>query len=322
MRILLVKTSSLGDVIHNLPVVSDIHQHLPLAIIDWCVEEGFADIPQLHPRVAQIVPVAFRRWRKNLLGQSTWREIATFREQLKAQEYDWVIDTQGLVKSALITWMAKGKRAGYSADAAREPMAARAYDAPFFVPKTLHAIERNRRLAAATLGYSITPELNYGISAVHFSADWLLVDKPYVVLLTATSRDDKLWPEDHWVRLGQQLQQAGLQAILPGGSDRELTRAQRIAVAIPNAIAAPRLNIADLAGLLGGAKAVVGVDTGLSHLAAALGKTTIALYTATDPGLTGVLGGAGNGKFRNLGGKNIVPTVDEVLQTGQALGAW
>jgi heptosyltransferase-1 len=322
MHILLVKTSSLGDVIHNLPVVSDIRQHLPSATIDWCVEEGFADIPKLHPGVGQIIPVAFRRWRKNLLSQRTWREIGNFREQLKAHQYDWVIDTQGLVKSALITWMAKGKRAGYSADAAREPMAARAYDAQFFVPKTLHAIERNRRLVAATLGYSITPELNYGITAANFSADWLPVGQPYAVLLTATSRDDKLWPEDHWIRLGQQLQQAGLLAILPGGSDRELTRAQRVAKAIPNAIAAPRLTIAELAGLLAGAQAVVGVDTGLSHLAAALGKTTIALYTATDPGLTGVLGGVGNGRFRNLGGKDNVPTVDDVIQTGQALGAW
>ena len=319
MRILLVKTSSLGDVIHNLPVVSDIRQHLPDAKIDWCVEESCADIPRLHPAVDTIIPVALRRWRKRLFNRQTWQEIGTFRHQLQTQTYDWVIDSQGLVKSALITRLANGNSAGYTADTAREPFAARAFVANFFVPISLHAVERNRRLVSAVLGYSVSPELDYGITAPPLDNKTFAAAMPYVVFLSATSRDDKLWPEMHWIELGKQLYTAGLKIILPSGSPRERERAERIAAQIPEAIAAPALNIMSLASLLSCAQAVVGVDTGLTHLAAALKKPTIALYTATDPGLTGVVS---SGRFRNLGNKNCSPNVDEALSTGQALAAW
>lgn len=318
MRILLVKTSSLGDVIHNLPVVSDIRQHRPDITIDWCVEESFADIPRLHPGVETVIPVAIRRWRKQLFKATTWQEIATCKQQLQAQPYDLILDTQGLLKSALISRLAQGSIAGHNADSAREPLASHFYDTGYFVPKTLHAVERNRRLAAAALGYTTGPELNYGIQAPALDAPWL-GSAPYVVLLTATSRDDKLWPEANWTDLGRQLHTQGLRAVLPAGKPAERERAQRIAATIPDATAAPPLQIPALASLLGGAQAVVGVDTGLTHLAAALRVPTLALYTSTDPGLTGVLG---SGRFRNLGGKAQCPSSDEVFTTGQALGAW
>ena len=164
MRILLVKTSSLGDVIHNLPVVTDLRTHFPGASIDWVVEEGFADIARLHPGVARVIPVALRRWRKSLLAPATWQEMGAFRTTLKEQSYDLVIDTQGLVKSALITRMARGKRCGYAATAAREPLAARFYDATFEVAKDLHAVLRNRQLAALAAGYEATTAPDYGIA--------------------------------------------------------------------------------------------------------------------------------------------------------------
>lgn len=310
MRILLVKTSSLGDVIHNLPVVSDIRRQIPDATVDWCVEESFAAIPRLHPGVAGVVPVAVRRWRKGLFKAATWREIGAFQSAMRAVCYDAVIDTQGLLKSALIASRAQGPLYGYAADSARESLAARFYDAGFTVPRQAHAVVRNRMLAADALGYVPEGEPEYGIAAPVARFDWL-PPMHYVVFLSATSRDDKLWPESQWTMLGRQLQALGYRAVLPGGSLVERERARRLAAAIPDAIAAPPLSIGELAALIAGAQAVVGVDTGLSHLAVALKTPTVALYTATDPGLTGVLG---SGYFRNLGGRAQLPSSAAVLE--------
>jgi heptosyltransferase-1 len=313
MRILIVKTSSLGDVIHNLPVVSDILRHFPDAVIDWVVEESFAAIPRLHPRVEEVIPVALRRWRKNLFSSATWAEIGTFRHQLRAQNYDMVLDTQGLLKSALITAQAHGVKCGYDADSAREPIAARFYERRYTVSKSTHAVTRNRQLAAAALGYVADSPPDFGIPAPTTNAAWL-PRKPYAVLLTATSRDDKLWPEKLWLELGQQLSDKGLVSIFPGGSSTERERAVRLASTLPEAIAAPPMALPELASLLAGARAVVGVDTGLSHLAVALNVPTVAIYTATDPGLTGVFG---CGFHKNLGGKSQVPSVQSVLEALQ-----
>lgn len=309
MRILIVKTSSLGDVIHNLPVISDIRRHFPQAQIDWCVEESFSAIPRLHPGVGRVIPVAVRRWRKKLLQAATWREMAEFRRQLASETYDAIIDTQGLLKSALIASRAKGPRLGYAADAAREPAAARWYNRHFHVSRDLHAVIRNRRLVAAALGYQIEGEPDYGIETPPASFSWL-PHRPYAVFLTATSRDDKLWPEANWLALGRSLNSQGFSAVLPGGSALERERAARLAAAIPGALAAPPMSIPELASLLSGARAAVGVDTGLTHLAVALKTPTVAIYTATDPGLTGVLGA---GFHRNLGGKAQTPSADAVL---------
>ncbi len=316
MRILLVKTSSLGDVIHNLPVAADLARQFPGIEIDWCVEESFADIPRLSPVVRETIPVAVRRWRKRLFSGATWREIGTLRRRLAGGGYDAVLDTQGLLKSALIAAQAAGRRLGHDRDSAREPIAARFYDETFAVPRELHAVERNRRLAAAAFGYALPPTLDYGIAAPAFAAPWLL-ENPLAVLLTATSRDDKLWPEADWIALGQELVKRGLTPILPAGNATERARAARIAAAIPGAVAAPPLSIRELAGVLGRAQLAVGVDTGLAHLAAALQVPTVALYTATEPALTGV---AGAGFARNLGGTGRSPAVGEVLTvTDEAL---
>ena len=309
MRILLVKTSSLGDVIHNLPVVSDIQRHFPAAAVDWCVEESFASIPRLHPGVGQIIPVAIRRWRKRLFQAATWREIGTARATLQQTAYDVVIDTQGLLKSALIARQAAGPVSGYAAASAREPLAAWFYERHFKVATAAHAVVRNRELAAAALGYELLGDADYGITAAPADFAWL-PSQPYVVFLTATSRDDKLWPETHWLALGQRLHALGYAAVLPGGSLVERERAARLSAGIPDSVAAPSLSIPQLAALLAGGRAAVGVDTGLTHLAVALKIPTIALYTATDPGLTGVLGA---GFYRNLGGKAQIPSPEAVL---------
>jgi heptosyltransferase-1 len=309
MRILLVKTSSLGDVIHNLPVVSDLRHAFPEAQIDWCVEEAFADIPRLHPAIDNVIAVAVRRWRRTLGQRATWREIGEFRQRLRRTPYDAVIDTQGLCKSGLIARQARGRRYGYAAEAAREALAARFYDETFVIPRNVHAVERNRWLAAAALNYPVDLPLDYGIKAPAVELPWLAAER-HALLLTATSRDDKLWDEANWIVVARELTARGLTPVLPSGSALERQRADRIAGAVPGAIVAPPLGLHELAGLMGRARLAIGVDTGLVHLATALRVPTIALYMASDPALTGVYG---SGFFRNLGARGRAPTTAEVL---------
>lgn len=308
-RILLVKTSSLGDVVHNLPVVTDLRRQFQAAHIDWLVEEGFADIPRLHPAVNAVIPVAVRRWRKQLLNPATWREIGQLRQTLQVGHYDLVIDTQGLLKSAVLARWAGGQLHGYSTKCVREPLAARFYAVRHDVPIDLHAVERNRRLVAASCGYALANGVDYGVAAPAISVP-LPFSAPYVVLLTATSRSDKLWPEAHWISLGRTLATLGLRAVLPAGSTEERARAARIAVAI-DGYAPPALGIAGLARLLADARGVIGVDTGLTHLGAALGRPTIALFCASSPGLTGVLASQ---PVANLGSPGHAPMPMDVLQ--------
>jgi heptosyltransferase I len=307
-NILLIKTSSLGDVVHNLPVATDLAAHFPGVKIDWVVEESFADIPALHPAVNRIIPVALRRWRNNILQKSTWREIAAFKKNLQLENYDAVLDTQGLIKSALITRWARGKKCGYDFSSAREPLASLVYDQKYFIEKQLHAVERNRKLSRQAFDYNDNSIVNYGIAAPPLKANWLVSGK-YVVLLHATSRTDKEWPEASWLALGKQLHERGIFCVLPWGNEAEKNRAARLAAEMPDAIAAPKLSIKQAAGLIAGAEMVVGVDTGLTHLAAALNQPVVAIFCATSPGLTGVFG---NPRAINLGDAGRAPSVEQV----------
>jgi len=316
MHILLVKTSSLGDVVHNLPVVSDLRAVFPEARIDWCVEEAFADIPRLHPQVASVIPVAIRRWRKSLGKARTWREIAAFRSAIRQTAYDAVLDTQGLLKSALIVRLTQGRRLGYASEVARESLAARFYDETFVIPPNAHAVVRNRWLSAAAFDYPVDLSLDYGIVAPAIDLPWL-TGKRHAVLMTATSRDDKLWDDESWILVAQALVNRGLTPVLPSGSAIERQRAERIAANVPGALVAPSMSLRELAALIGRAALAIGVDTGLIHLAAALRVPTLALYVATDPALTGVYG---SGFVRNLGAPGKPPqAADVMLAVDQAL---
>jgi heptosyltransferase-1 len=314
-RILLVKTSSLGDVIHNLPVVNDILQHAQQAHIDWLVDESFADIPRLHPGVSNVITLAFRRWRKELFSQNTWQEITGFKQLIRQNQYDAIIDTQGLLKSALPMRYALGTKHGYDKHSIREPLASNFYDKTYAISYQQHAVTRNRTLCALSLGYEIpTDAPDYGLPtermAIHPHTSDLQSD--YMIALHGTSRDSKLWPVAHWVELGKQLALQNLNMVLPWASDAEHARATIISKQLSNAIVLPKLGITALAGVIANAKAAVGVDTGLSHLAAALNIPTIAIYTDTNPALTGVM----EGKLApaiNLGGIHQTPTVEDVL---------
>ena len=318
-RILLIKTSSLGDVVHNLPVVADIRAHLPQARIDWVVEESFAAVPQLHAGVERVIPVAVRRWRRTLNERSTWREIGQLRKTLGATSYDAVIDSQGLLKSALIGLFAHGRRHGHDWSSAREPLASLFYDRKHPIPRGRHAVVRNRELAAAALDYRLPATLpDYGIASSAAPTQLGNLPDDYVVGLHASSRASKLWPTAYWVTLGHYLAAHGIGLLLPWHSPAEHERAQDIARQVASAVVLPRLPLDAIAAVLGQARGAVGVDTGLTHLAVALGIPTVALYTDTDPALTGVYAGA-TAPAINLGGKSRPPSPQDTIAALQPL---
>jgi heptosyltransferase-1 len=315
LRILLVKTSSLGDVVHNLPVVNDIHEHFPGAHIDWVAETSFAAIPRMHAGVREVIPAAIRRWRRGLLHADTRHELKTFFNQLREHDYDAIIDTQGLLKSAIVTRAARGPRFGLDWKSSREPLRL-FYDRTFRVPWGQHAVVRNRSLAAQALGYALPERTIYGISAPQRNFSWLPAAR-YAVLLHATSADRKLWPEPHWVEIYNCLILNNIISVLPWGNAAERARSERLAAMMPHAVVAPALALDDIAALLAQAQAVVGVDTGLTHLAAALNVPTVGIYCATDPAATGIHACP---RAINLGGIGAPPAAQSVIAALAQLG--
>ena len=312
MRILIIKTSSMGDVIHCLPVIVDVHAHLPEARIDWVVEDSFADIPRMHAGINQIIPVSIRRWRKHLFSKKTWDEISAFKHSLAT--YDAVIDCQGLSKSALIGCLTKGARHGFDWHSGRDPFASIFYAKKHAVSLKQDAVARNRELVAHALSYA-KPDTapNYGISS-HLPKSHIDISSHdiYVLALHGTSRDSKLWPTANWITLGKALAEKNLTLTLPWASDAEFARANEIASGLKNAKVLPKLGLAQLAPIIAQAQAAVGVDTGLTHLAAALSIPTIAIYTDSNPALNGVIAGS-QARAINLGNIGETPTVKEVL---------
>jgi heptosyltransferase I len=310
----------MGDVIHNFPVVTDLVRALPDIEIDWIAEAPYAELVALHPGVRRVIPLHLRALKQRWYSPAAWRTLLGDRAALKQNQYDAVIDTQGLVKSALIArWGANAQAPaaapiiGYSDSTAREPFAARFYQRTFDVPRAQHAVARNRALAAAAFGYIPNTEVDYGISAPRNPA-WLPANQPYAVLLHATSRTDKQWPHAHWLALAKAFTAREIHVVLPWGNAAERQTSEALAAAIPMSAVPPAISIAAAASLLAGASHVVGVDTGLAHLAVALRRPTVGIYVTTLPALTGLCGGL---NAVNLGGgtpqQPNVPTVAEVI---------
>ncbi|WP_426415751.1 lipopolysaccharide heptosyltransferase I [Aestuariirhabdus sp. LZHN29] len=291
MRILLVKTSSMGDVIHALPALTDAQERFPFLRVDWVVEEGFAEIPSWHPMVDRVIPVSIRRWRKQPLRSIFSGQVKAFRNEIARERYDAVIDAQGLLKSAWITRQARGVTFGYDRNSIREPLASCCYRRRLGVPRDQHAVERIRQLFAQALDYPL-PETrgDFGLQRDRFMPEVVKAEKPYVVFLHGTTRDDKHWPEPYWQTLCGMLAHRGYEIRLPWGNERERARAEAIARISPAATVLPKLNIAGVAAQLAGACGAVAVDTGLGHLAAALAVPTVSLYGPTSPGLIGAYG--------------------------------
>lgn len=274
---LLVKMSSLGDVVHALPAVSDAAAQG--WTFDWVVEEAFADIPALHPAVKQVLPIAWRRWRKSLLTSRA--EMRGFKQALQAQEYSVIIDSQGLLKSAAVAGLAQGPTIGFSLRTARESWSAFAYRQRVLVPQQQHAIVRQRQLFAAALGYPLPSSPALGVDRTREPVR-------QVFLLHGTTWASKHWPDMMWAELIRLVKADGYEAMVTWGDDNERARAEHLAQF--GATVLPRVSIAELADRLSASALVVTVDSGLGHLSAALGVPTIGLYGATDGELTGCHG--------------------------------
>ena len=306
-RVLFVKLSSLGDVIHHLPAVTDLLQHRPGMRVAWAVEEAYAELVRLHPGVAEVIPVGLRGLKRNPFDGAQWKRAGETRRALARGAWDYVIDTQGLIKSAVVTQAARGVSFGMDRKSARERSAARFYDVKIPVPRDRHAVERNRELVASVFGYRIDTPARYGLVAPPAPPVWAPTG-PYAVMLHAASRPQKRWPEERWIALAALLADCGYSAVYPGGNEAERKDAARLAAASPQGMAAPAMGLAEAAALIGNAALVAGVDTGLTHLAVALARPTVGIYTATRPELTGLHGNEGV----NLGGPGNVPTVEAV----------
>jgi heptosyltransferase I len=312
-RHLIVKLSSLGDVIHALPIVADIAHCRPDIVLDWVTEAPYVELLTLHSGLRQIFGVSLRQLKRQPFSIANWRTLMAQRRAIRQTEYAGVLDCQGLLKSAWVANWSAAPGAGLGPMTIREPQAARFYNQCFEVSRDLHAVTRNRQLAAAAFGYALTnvDAPNYGL-VVSPSQNF---NHPYVVFLHATSRYDKCWPEKNWIALGNALQQQGLNIVLPWGNEDERTRSQRIAVSIVNAVVPNKMSLNVAASLLQGANGVVGVDTGLAHLAVALGRPTVGLYLSTQPALTGLF--PESPQVVNLGGGSR--TTPAVLDIGLVL---
>ncbi len=287
MKVLIIKTSSLGDLIHTLPAVTDAAAAIPGLRFDWVAEETFAEVPTWHPAVDRAIPVAIRRWRKAWIRSWRTGEIKAFRRDLRQRDYDLVIDAQGLYKSALLAQMARGVPVGLDADSAREPGAARFYQRGIRVARDQHAIERVRSLFAQALGYAKPEgEPDYGIPKMPQTNP----DKPYLLFLHGTTWITKLWPVEYWVELTKIAAAKGFQVLLPWGGEEERRRAEQIIKRSDHGELLPKLSLSEMKDRLAGAAGVVGVDSGLAHLAAALSVPAVTLYGPTKTDLTGAVG--------------------------------
>ena len=318
MKILLVRLSSMGDLIHTLPALTDLARHRPDVQLDWLCEAAFADIARLHPFTAKVLPMRWRQWRKQLLKKESFKEAFTALDELcgtlRAARYDWVLDSQGLLKSAAFARLAGAPVYGLDKNSAREPLATWAYHRRFAVETGRDAVWRNRTLFAQAFAYSFEGEADFGVSGdTGFRLPEMV--QPYGVVLHAASRADKHWQADAWRELMQRWhQEQGLPLWLPWGSDAERERAEQLAQGLDFVRVCPSLSLAQAADVLRGATAVVGVDTGLLHLADAVGVPVVGIYTASHPHKTGLQPSA---RACAVGAMGQIPTVDEVYQALQ-----
>jgi heptosyltransferase-1 len=290
-----------------MPAVTDVRARFPEARLTWVVDELYAPLARLHPAVDEIVPIAVRRWRKRLFELPTWNEVREATSKLRSRRYDVVIDTQGLVRTALMTKLIDGASHGYDADSIREPFAARFYENTHSVSWDLHVIARNRTLTGRALGYEPEGAPDYGFDRNFFAAKSA---KPYAIVFHATAKQNKEWPEERWSEIGRALAARGLEVVLPWGNDVERARSQRMAAAIPNAAVPEKKPILEVGKLIAGAQLVAGVDTGFLHIAAALGVPAIAIFTIVKSHTAMPMG---PGPVEMVGAENGLPEVADVL---------
>jgi heptosyltransferase-1 len=315
LKILLVRVSSMGDVLHNMPVVNDLLRHAPDAQIDWVVEEAYAHLVALHPGVRKIIPFALRRWRKSLLSRATRREMAQFYTDLRAEQYDIVLDTQGLLKTGIIMGLAKlaphGKKVGLAngTEGSGYEAASRIFHTDSLpVDIHTHAVLRGRLVAAHACGYSVNTPASFGLRVLDRQPSWL-PDTPFATFFHGTAGASKKWPRANWSQIARSLAEKNLAILLPWGSEQEKIEAEQMAASMPNAKVLPKLSMQDAIILAQRATLAIGVDTGLTHIAAAYETPTIEIYCDSPRWKTE---GNWSAKIINLGDKGQAASVAAV----------
>ena len=289
-----MKVSSLGDVIHTLPAVTDAKRANRRLQFDWVVEENFVEIPAWHPAVDRVIPVAFRRWRKDVFATLRNGEFAAFKKDLKREHYDLVIDAQGLIKSGFISRLSKGLTIGLSDSTIKEPMATLFYNKVFSVPRDEHAVQRVRELFSRALNYPLVAEdlaqIDYGLDYERIGLAHKTSLSSTLLFLHGTTWHSKHWPVPFWRELALLATRRGYSVRLPWGNAAERERAQAIAENISGVAVLERHTLTGMARQIALADGIVAVDTGLGHLAAALAVPAVSLYGPTNPGLSGTFG--------------------------------
>jgi heptosyltransferase-1 len=319
LNILLVRVSSLGDVLHNLPMVADILRHHPDAKIDWVVEEGYVSLVRLNPHVRTIIPFALRRWRKTLSAAGTRAEIKTFFRTLRRQQYDYVFDTQGLLKTGIIMGAARGTHkvglANGSEGSGYEGISRIFHTRSVALDPRTHAVARGRLVAAAALGYSADTAPDFGLPAPSAGSRpaWM-PEAGYAVFFHGTARDAKKWAPENWVATGAAL--APMPVLLPWGSAQEKLEAEALAARLPNARVLPKLSMMDAVELARHAALAIGVDTGLTHIAAAFLRPTVEIYADSPKWKTE---GNWSPRIVNLGDLGAPPSAPEVIAAARRL---
>ena len=320
LKILVVRVSSLGDVVHNMPMLSDLRRHYPKAQIDWVVEEAYAELVRLNRHVDRIIPFALRRWRRALLSAQTRAEIHDFLQALGESPYDVVFDTQGLLKTSIVMRLARlapaGRRVGLAnatAGSGYEPLSRLLHTDSIAVGLHTHAVERARLVAADALGYVPEGKAEFGLDApvVSSTAAFWLSAMPYVVFFHGTARPAKQWEKPKWISIGKNLTARGLKVLLPWGTPAERATAREIAAEIDGAVVLPHLSMMDAVLLAQRAALVVGVDSGLTHIAAAYERRTIELYCDSPRWKTE---GSWSPRIVNLGDEGKPPSTSDVTQ--------
>lgn len=287
-RILLIKLTSLGDLIHTLPALTDANRTHPDLEIDWIIDENFQEVATWHPAVKNIFTTNHRQWRKDLI--SAIRPISSLIKKIRKTNYDLIIDAQGNFKTALLSLFMKGPTAGYDSKSVREPIASIAYRYKHSIVKKAHAIDRLRKLFALSLGYELPLTLpEFLIQKEKFTPPPIALPDKYVVFIHNASWKTKLWPEEHGIKLIKMLAELGFTTLLPWGNLEEKARADRLAIC-EKTIVLPKLSLSKLAFIIQRAKACICMDTGLSHLTAALNVPSVTLYGSTDSSLIGANG--------------------------------
>ncbi|MEJ7805023.1 MAG: lipopolysaccharide heptosyltransferase I [Telluria sp.] len=322
LNILLVRVSSLGDVLHNLPMVADILRQHPDANIDWVVEEGYVSLVRLNPHVRKIIPFALRRWRKSLGQKATRDEIGQFLTTLRQVRYDYVFDTQGLLKTGIIMGAARivkgGSKVGLangSEGSGYEAISRIFHTRSIALDARTHAVARGRMVAAAALGYSADSAPDFGLPGLDTGVrpDWMGQEE-YAVFFHGTARNAKKWAAANWIAAGQAL--APMPVLLAWGSPAEKQEAELLAASLPNARVLPRLSMEQAVALARNAALVMGVDTGLTHIAAAFLRPTVELYCDSPKWKTE---GNWSNCIVNLGDKGAPPSAGEAIAAARRL---